>query len=90
MIGNAMPKSRPGFFVGIRTPWTLSDTDNWVATHRLAGRLMMLTGLAIFLAGVLSLRPEALIIVGSVCVLITVALPVAYSWWMWRTAAKAS
>ncbi|MEJ1990831.1 MAG: SdpI family protein [Maritimibacter sp.] len=90
MIGNAMPKSRPGFFVGIRTPWTLSDTDNWVATHRLAGRLMMLTGLAIFIAGVLSLRPEALMIVGSVCVLITVALPVAYSWWMWRTAAKAS
>ena len=24
VVGNMLPKSRPGFFVGIRTPWTLT------------------------------------------------------------------
>ncbi len=42
VIGNTLPKSRPGFFVGIRTPWTITDEDNWVATHRLGGKLFML------------------------------------------------
>ena len=44
-LGNMLPKSRPGFFVGVRTPWTITNTDNWIATHRLAGKLFLLAGL---------------------------------------------
>ncbi|MBD8551256.1 SdpI family protein [Sphingomonas sp. CFBP 8764] len=40
-LGNVLPKSRPGFFVGIRTPWAIMDPDNWIATHRYGGRIMM-------------------------------------------------
>lgn len=44
VIGNVMGKVRPNFFVGIRTPWTLSDDHVWDKTHRMGGRLMMLGG----------------------------------------------
>ena len=45
-IGNLMGKVKPNFFLGIRTPWTLSDPDVWNRTHRLGGGLFFLAGLA--------------------------------------------
>jgi uncharacterized membrane protein len=32
-----MGKIRPNWFVGVRTPWTLSSKLSWDKTHRLAG-----------------------------------------------------
>lgn len=37
VIGNVLGKVRPNWFVGIRTPWTLSSKLAWQKTHR-AGR----------------------------------------------------
>jgi uncharacterized membrane protein len=48
-LGNAFPKSQPNTIAGIRIPTTLADPANWQATHRLAGVLMILSGIA-FLA----------------------------------------
>lgn len=47
IIGNMLPKTRSNFFIGIRTPWTLSSEDNWRKTHRLAGPLVMLSGIGL-------------------------------------------
>ena len=47
MVGNLLGKSERNFFIGIRLPWTIASDDNWSATHRLAGRLMVLTGVAL-------------------------------------------
>ena len=80
-IGNVLPKSRPGFFVGIRTPWTLTDTDNWIATHRLGGKLMMGAGVAIVVASLLPIPPETTAIVVLVAVAIGAGVPLVYSWW---------
>lgn len=44
-LGNFMGKVRRNFWMGIRTPWTLASDRVWVATHRLAGRLMVGAGL---------------------------------------------
>ena len=44
VIGNLMGKIRPNWFVGVRTPWTLSSKMSWNKTHRLAGWLFMLMG----------------------------------------------
>lgn len=85
VLGNALPKSRPGFFVGIRTPWAILDTDNWVATHRLGGKLMLLAGVAIIL-GALLLPPEWQIAVTIGSVLIAAFVPFLYSWWLWERA----
>ena len=48
-LGNMMPKFKSNFFVGIKTPWTLSNTDVWNRTHRLAGGMMFAAGLLIIL-----------------------------------------
>lgn len=85
VLGNALPKSRPGFFVGIRTPWAILDTDNWVATHRLGGKLMLLAGIAIIL-GALFLPAEWQIAVTLGSVLIAALVPLLYSWWLWARA----
>lgn len=84
VVGNSLPKSRPGFFVGIRTPWALTDTNNWVATHRFGSWTMMLGGAIIALAAVLPLSAT----IRSMAVYFALALaalpPVVYSWWFWR------
>ena len=45
ILGNYLPKTRQNWFLGIRTPWTLSSEFTWEKTHRLAGRLFVLVGL---------------------------------------------
>lgn len=44
IIGNYLGKIKDNFFIGIRTPWTLSSKEVWYKTHRLAGRLFVLSG----------------------------------------------
>ena len=56
-VGNMMGKVKPNFFMGIRTPWTLSDPDVWNKTHRLGGGLFFLAGLVTMLSALL--LPEA-------------------------------
>lgn len=48
-LGNMMPKFRPNFFCGIKTPWTLSSDTVWTKTHRLGGRMMFASGVCMLL-----------------------------------------
>lgn len=43
-LGNYMPQIKPNFFMGIRTPWTLSSEIVWVKTHRIAGVAFVIMG----------------------------------------------
>ncbi|MBO5034614.1 MAG: SdpI family protein, partial [Oscillospiraceae bacterium] len=40
-----MGKIKSNWFMGIRTPWALSDPDVWNKTNRLGGWVFFLTGL---------------------------------------------
>jgi uncharacterized membrane protein len=53
VLGNVMGKIRPNWFVGVRTPWTLSSKLSWTKTHRLAGWLFILMGLVAAVWGVI-------------------------------------
>ncbi|HKR76586.1 MAG TPA: SdpI family protein [Rhodanobacter sp.] len=46
VLGNYMGKLRRNFFIGIKTPWTLASEAVWERTHRLAGWLFVLAGVA--------------------------------------------
>ena len=83
VLGNVLGKIRPNWFIGVRTPWTLSSKRSWVRTHRLAGWLFTLAGL-IFLVLIAFNVSDALtwIILGLIGVL-TVVL-VVYSPIEWR------
>ena len=56
LIGNLFGKLRPTWFVGIRTPWTLSSKESWMRTHRAGGPLFMAFGV-IFMATALFHTP---------------------------------
>jgi uncharacterized membrane protein len=45
MLGNFMINMKPNWFIGIRTPWTLSSDYVWKQTHRLFGRIWFYGGL---------------------------------------------
>ena len=46
VIGNFLGKFRPNYFVGIRTPWTLTDPEVWRKTHRRGGWTFVAMGAA--------------------------------------------
>ncbi|MDD3095791.1 MAG: SdpI family protein [Candidatus Neomarinimicrobiota bacterium] len=50
LIGNRFGKLRPSYWIGIRTPLTLSNEELWNRVHRKGGRLMVISGIFI-LAG---------------------------------------
>lgn len=85
VIGNALPKSRPGFFVGIRTPWTLTDPENWIATHRLGARTMVAGGAMLVAGALLPIDPAVRAGWTMAAIGVAVVPPIVYSWWFWRT-----
>ena len=54
VIGNLLPRARPNWFVGIRTPWTLSSDRVWEKTHRFGGRVFVAGGLIIAASALLA------------------------------------
>ena len=50
VIGNLMPRARTNWFLGITTRWTLSRRS-WDKTQRVAGRLYVIGGLVLVVAG---------------------------------------
>lgn len=85
VIGNYLPKTRKSFFLGIRTPWTLTSDYTWEKTHRLVGPLYIAAGLiGIVLPFVMTGIWLVFSFVGTV--LAVSLFGVAYSWWVWRKA----
>ena len=83
IMGNEMGRIRPNWFLGIRTPWTLSNEVVWKKTHRLGGRLFFLTGLVTIMA-ILFIPGEIAMIIFSVLVASMSLFLVVYSYWIWR------
>lgn len=82
VIGNAMTRLRPNWFMGIRTPWTLSDDGIWRQTHRLGGYLFSAAGLLVIVAGILRLQAIAYLLIGAV--IVAGVVPIVYSYVLWR------
>ena len=51
IIGNYLPKCKQSYTIGIKIPWTLNNEENWNKTHRLAGWVWVIGGIAIMLTG---------------------------------------
>ncbi len=47
--GILVEKAKRNWFIGIRTPWTLSSEAVWDKTHRLGGKLFKISGFLAFL-----------------------------------------
>jgi len=80
IIGNYLSKVRKNFFIGIRTPWTLASDEVWNRTHRIGGKLFMLSGVIIWVGAILRL-PLAWTVGVAVSL---VLIPVVYSYFLYR------
>ena len=50
-IGFMLRQAKRNFFIGIRTPWTLSSDHVWNETHRIGAILFMISGALAFIGG---------------------------------------
>ena len=80
-IGNFMGKFRKNFFIGIRTPWTLSSDEVWGKTHRVGGWCMVAAGLLMGAGAFIATDLEWLIF----GVISLVLIPVVYSYFAYRS-----
>jgi uncharacterized membrane protein len=81
-LGNVLPRARPNWFFGIRTPWTLSNDRVWARTHRVGGYAMTAAGVVILVGAALpGAWSFALLIVASAVGAIG---PIVYSYVAWR------
>lgn len=83
IIGNFLGKTRSNWFVGIRTPWTLSSERSWTRTHRLAGYLFVAAGILVVL---LSFAAPAGVLMWGLLISVGLAalIPIVYSYFAWR------
>lgn len=77
-IGNYLPKTRPNRVYGMRIAWTLESEDNWYATHRISGKLMVICGIIIILCALLTIT--AAFVISIIALLTSTVIPVIYSY----------
>ncbi len=82
VIGNLLPRARPNWFVGIRTPWTLSSDRVWEKTHRFGGRVFVAGGLLITIAALLWVQRVHVVLIAVV--LIATSSVLIYSYLEWK------
>ena len=81
-IGNMLPKAKSNFYLGIKTPWTLSDDDIWRRANRLGGKMMFAAG-AVSIAAAFVLSGNYLATVFFIIIMAACTIPciMSYIWW---------
>lgn len=83
VLGNYFGKLKPTWFVGIRTPWTLTSELSWTKTHKLGGKLFVVFGILLALAGILGQNWLFLVIMGLF--LASIVFLLAFSYRIWKS-----
>ena len=82
VFGNISGKLGWNYFVGIRTPWTMDDPRVWERTHRAAGPVFMIGGIAMLCAALANASISTLLVL----LLATAFCPAIHSYFIWRRA----
>lgn len=85
-MGVMIGKAKRNYFIGIRTPWTLSSDTVWDETHRVGGKLFIGAGILSLLG---AFFPNAAVWFILVPILGTTLFTVLYSYYLFRREAKA-
>jgi uncharacterized membrane protein len=83
LFGSVLGQVKPNWFVGIRTPWTLSSTESWARTHRLGGWIFIALGVLFAVTGVFKLGSFGFVVIGAAIGALVVL--VIYSYLVWRS-----
>ncbi|KXO06054.1 SdpI family protein [Bacillus tropicus] len=66
VIGNYLPQCKPNYFVGIKTPWTLSNEEVWRKTHRFSGKVFVVLGIIMILSVFVPATWKSFVMVGII------------------------
>lgn len=82
VIGNYLGKIRRNYMFGVRTPWTLASELAWNKTHRITGKLFVISGILIVVASFWS--SVVAFITMMTTILGTVLFAMIYSYLVWK------
>jgi uncharacterized membrane protein len=85
-IGAMLEKVKMNWFMGIRTPWTMSSETVWEKTHKMSGRVLMFAGIVMALVAFVPATFKIILFI-FVIALITLGLPV-YSYFLYAKEKK--
>jgi len=85
-IGLILKHLKQNWFIGIRTPWSLSNEKVWNKTHKLGSKLFVISGI-ITLAGIL-FPPTFMILFILVPILASSIWLIVYSYLIYRKEKK--
>ncbi len=78
-LGYYMRDMKPSYFVGIRTPWTLENDDNWRETHILASKIWVPGGVIVTVATLV--LPETIAFICFITTIVIISIiPIGYSY----------
>ena len=86
VMGNLMPKIRRNSTLGIKVKWTLQSEENWNATHRFGGKVMVIAGSLVMLTAFLPVIP--MFITFMAIILIAAFVPTLYSYLYYKKEIK--
>ena len=86
VMGNYMPKAKRNRTFGLKIKWTLANDDNWVATHRLGGKLMVIAGVVCL--AICFLPEVAFFITLTALIAAIVIVPIIYSYCFYKNQLK--
>jgi uncharacterized membrane protein len=81
VIGFLLGKAKRNFFIGIRTPWTLSSDTVWAKTHEMGKWAFVGAGVVCIFCAFLG---EAAFWVMMICILAAAFIPIIYSYILWK------
>lgn len=84
-LGNYLGNVRHNYFIGIRTPWTLSNEEVWIKTHRLTAKVWVFGTLITMV--ILPFVPDPELIFVPYLIIITI-IPIVYSYLLFRKIKK--
>lgn len=80
-ISFLIKNAKRNFFIGIRTPWTLSSDSVWEKTHRLGAKMFLGSGVVVLVSAFLG---ENGIWLMMAALLVAAFVPIVYSYILWR------
>ena len=86
-LGNYMPKLQQNYTVGIKLPWTLNSQENWNRTHRLGGKLFIVSGIVMIVSGFfgeLAGNSTMFWVIFTAVIVLSAGIPAVYSFWLFH------
>ncbi len=81
-IGNYLPKIKQNRTLGIKVSWALNNEENWNRTHRLGGKVWVISGLAMLFS--IFLPQTAMVPVAACAIIAATIIPIVYSYCIYK------